>query len=420
VSVASSDSAKHFDQVPTRPSHGTEPEEWPATEDPRAESFLQRAGEPDALIREARRRTRRRRARGAMAVMTVLGSVTAIVLLTDSGAKRPTGAPARGPATVLPAGRVVSLASAGPLAVAPDGALYVADIARHRVLVRLRDGRFRVIAGTGRDGFSGDGGLAIRAALSTITDIASSATGDLYIADGGRIRVVGHDGIIRTVAGDGQPLPMAHRQPVATIHSGTPALDAALGSPQSVSAETPMIAFSPAGRLYISTAVQLVRLTSRGTLTAIRAVVTSGPSVLRGLLRGAGPLAIDHHGNIDIAGFNGWSIWQISPSGVAHEVGAGSGARESGGDLSLLQRAPSGRVYGENGPELLELDGRQLKPTHDFGNSFWLTYFAFGPRGGVYADELPGNGGFEARQRLLAIGRGHATLLWEQPDKAKH
>ena len=418
MSVASPDSVNSFEQVPTSPSHGAEPGEWPAAEDPPAEPFLRGAGEPDALIREARRRTHRRWARGALAVMTVLGSVTAIVLLTDSSAKRPTGAPARSPATVLPAGGVVSLASAGPLAVAPDGALYVVDISRHRVLVRLRDGRFRVIAGTGRDGFSGDGGLATRAALSTITDIAFSATGELYIADGGRIRVVGHDGIIRTVAGDGQPLPMAHRRPVATIHSGTPALDAALGSPQTVSAETPMIAFSRGGRLYISTAVQVVRLTSRGTLTPIRAVV-SRPSVLRGPLRGAGPLAVDEHGDIDVAGFNGWSIWQITPSGVAHEVGAGSGARESGGDLSVLQRAPSGRGYGENGPELLELGGRQLKPAHNFGNSFWLTYFAFSPHGGAYADEIPGNGGFEARQKLLAVRRGRATLLWEQPNKAK-
>jgi hypothetical protein len=408
-----------FDQVPTTLGNGAGPEEWP--EDLPAESLLRGAGEPDALIRKARRRTRRRWARRALAVMTALGSVTAIVLLTDSSATRPTGAPARSPATVLPAGRLVPLASAGPLAVAPDGALYVADIARHRVLLRLRDGRFRVIAGIGREGFSGDGGLATRAELSTVTDLAFSATGDdLYIADGGRIRVVGHDGIIRTVAGDGQPLPMAHGQPVATIHSGTPALDAALGSPQTVSTETPMIAFGPAGRLYISTAVQVVRLTSRGTLTPIRAVVTSGPSALRGPLRGAGPLAIDDHGDIDVAGFNGWSIWQITPSGVAHEVGAGSGARESGGGLSQLQRAPSGRVYGENGPELLELDGRQLKPAQSFGNSFWLTYFAFSPHGGAYADEIPGNGGFEARQKLLAVRRGHATLLWEQPNKAKY
>lgn len=386
----------------------------------RSDADAQREREsPDVLFEEARRRRRRRWVLGVLATMIVLAAIAVVISLTNSGAKRPTGATARSSAGLLPAGEVVSLASAGPLAVSPDGALYVVDIARHRVLVRLRNGHFRVIAGSGRDGFSGDGGRATRAELSTVTDIAFSSTGDLYIADGGRIRVVDHEGIIRTVAGDGQQLPTAHRQLVARIRSGTPALGAALGSPQTVGAETPMIAFSPGGQLYLSTALQVLRLTSRGTLTPIRAVVTSGPSVLRGPLHDFGPLAIDNHGNIDIAGFNGWSIWQITASGVAREVGVGSGARESGGDYSLLQRAPSGRVYGEDGPELIELDGRQLRPAHNFGNSFWLTYFAFGPHGGVYADEIPGNGAFEVRQKLLAIRRGHGTLLWEQPNKAE-
>jgi len=375
---------------------------------------------PDVLFEEARRRRRRRWTLGSLALMIVLGSVATVVSLNSSGAKRPAAAPSRSLAGALPDGRVVSLATAGPLAVAPDGALYVVDIARHRVLVRLRNGRFAVIAGNGRDGFSGDGGLATRAELSTITDIAFSPTGDLYIADGGRIRVVDHDGIIRTIAGDGQPLPMVHRLFVANIRPGTSALSAALGSPRTVSYESPMIAFSRRGQLYISTGVQVLRLADNGTLTPVRAVVTSGPSILRGRLSGFGPLAIDDRGNVDISGFNGWSIWQITPSGVAHEIGPGSGARRSGGGLSLLQRAPSGQVFGEDGSELLKIDGRQLKPAQNFGNSFWLTYFAFGPHDSIYADEIPGNAGFEARQELLVSRRGHGTLLWEQPSKARH
>ncbi len=338
------------------------------------------------------------------------------VALVGSGARRPTSSAGHGSAGVLPAGKVVALANAGPLAVAPDGALYVADIARHRVLVRLHDGRFRVIAGDGRDGFSGDGGLATRAELSTITDVAVSPSGDLYIADGGRIRVVGRDGIIRTVAGDGRPLPTAHRQPLAQIVAGTPALSAALGAPRAVSYDAPMIAFSPGGQLYISTGLQVVRLTAHGTLTSIRAVVADSSLGLHGPLRGFGPLAVDRDGDIDVAGFNGWSVWQITPAGVAHEVGeGGSGARRSGGGYSVLERAANGRVYAENGPELLEIDGRQLVRAHSFGDAFWLTYFAFAPDGGIYADEIAGDSGFEARQQLREIKRGTSALLWEQP-----
>ncbi len=372
----------------------------------------------ESVVKEARARARRRWALSAVTLIVIFGGIGAVVSLTRSGARRPTISVGHHLVGLLPVGKVVSLASAGPLAVASDGALYVADIARHRVLVRLPDGRFRVIAGDGRDGFSGDGGPATRAKLSTITDIAVSQRGDLYIADGGRIRVVGHDGIIRTVAGDGQPLPTAHRQPLAKIVAGTPALSAALGAPRSVSSEAPMIAFSPDRQLYISTGLQVLRLTSGGTLIPIRAVVSSGPSVLDGALRDFGPLAIDRRGNIDVAGFNGWSVWQITPAGVAHQVGPGSSARESGGDYSLLERAPNGRVYGENGPALFEIDGRQVTPAHSFGDSFWLTYFAFGPGGGIYADEIPGDSGFEARQQLLETHRGHSAVLWEQPKRA--
>ena len=376
--------------------------------------------DPEALIREARRRTRRRRAIRVVALVAVSACIAAVRRWATRAPNGRRCRPAHDATGALGTGPVVALATAGALAVAPDGTLYVADIARHRVLVRLPDGHFRVVAGDGRDGFSGDGGLATRAMLSTITDIALSPAGNLYIADGGRVRVVSRRGIIRTVAGDGQPLPIAHRRTVGEIRPGTPALHAALGAPQSVSSEAPMLAFSPGGQLYISTGEQVVRLTSRGTLTPMRAVVTSGPSVLRGPLRDFGPLAIDRSGTIDVSGFNGWSIWQITAAGVAHEVGPGSGARESGGGYSLLERAPNGRVYGENGPMLLEIDGRRLKPAHNFGDSFWLTYFAFGASGSIYADEIPGDGGFEARQQLLMVHHGHKTLLWEQPKPAKH
>ena len=53
--------------------------------------------------------------------------------------------------------------------------------------------------------FSGDGGPATEAMIYQPTDVAVSADGGLYIADWGnrRIRRVGPDGIITTVAGNG-------------------------------------------------------------------------------------------------------------------------------------------------------------------------------------------------------------------------
>lgn len=92
-----------------------------------------------------------------------MGCAAVLVSTIGLGGVRRTVAERGGLAGGLPMGAVVPLRIAGPLAVAPDGALYVADVATHRVLAQLPDGRFRVIAGTGTAGFSGDGRLARRA-----------------------------------------------------------------------------------------------------------------------------------------------------------------------------------------------------------------------------------------------------------------
>jgi hypothetical protein len=67
-------------------------------------------------------------------------------------------------------------------------------------------GNIATVAGTGSPGFSGDGGLAVDAALNHPYMAWADAGGDVYIADynNHRIRKVdGKTGIITTVAGTG-------------------------------------------------------------------------------------------------------------------------------------------------------------------------------------------------------------------------
>jgi RHS repeat-associated protein len=91
------------------------------------------------------------------------------------------------------------------VAIGPDGSLYIADSANHRIRRVGTDGIITTVAGTGAPIFSGDGQLATNASLSSPTDIAVGTDGSFYIADMGnhRIRRVGSDGIITTVAGTG-------------------------------------------------------------------------------------------------------------------------------------------------------------------------------------------------------------------------
>ena len=90
------------------------------------------------------------------------------------------------------------------LALGPDGSLYIAEFAR-RVRCVKPDGTITTVAGTGQHGFSGDGGPAIEAQLASSSDIALAPDGSLYIAEGPahRIRKVNPGGIIYTIAGTG-------------------------------------------------------------------------------------------------------------------------------------------------------------------------------------------------------------------------
>lgn len=92
------------------------------------------------------------------------------------------------------------------LALDAAGDLYVSDRFFHRVWrVDLSEQRVWRHAGTGGSDFDGDGGPAVEAAVNGPAGLAVDAQGALYIADSEnrRVRRVGSDGVITTVAGVG-------------------------------------------------------------------------------------------------------------------------------------------------------------------------------------------------------------------------
>jgi streptogramin lyase len=97
-----------------------------------------------------------------------------------------------------------------PFALAVDsvGNLFIIENGTFKVQrVDARTGVIRAFAGTGRDGFSGDGGPATDADMNPV-GLAVDEHGNLYISDTehNRIRRVdGATGIISTVAGNGFP-----------------------------------------------------------------------------------------------------------------------------------------------------------------------------------------------------------------------
>src|SRR5208282_1432049 len=94
-----------------------------------------------------------------------------------------------------------------PAGVAVDatGSLFIADEGSQRIRKVGSNGIITTVAGNGTQGYSGDGGAATNAELYLPTGVAVDASGNLFIVDSGNnvIRKVGTNGIIATVAGNG-------------------------------------------------------------------------------------------------------------------------------------------------------------------------------------------------------------------------
>src|SRR5262249_44190632 len=121
------------------------------------------------------------------------------------------GAPANigegGPATQ--AGLVFAGATHIGLAADTNGNVYIADPGTNRIRKVNSAGTITTVAGSGglgNSGFSGDGGPATAAQLTSPSGVALDSAGNIYIAStgNGRIRKVDTTGSITTVAGEGK------------------------------------------------------------------------------------------------------------------------------------------------------------------------------------------------------------------------
>jgi sugar lactone lactonase YvrE len=118
-----------------------------------------------------------------------------------AGCGRPGDTGDGGPATAACLRHPTGLAADG------RGAVWVADTMNHRVRRIGPDGVITTVAGTGEPGGTGDGGPATAAALCFPEAVAVLRSGAVLVADtmNHRVRRIGPDGVITTVAGTGEP-----------------------------------------------------------------------------------------------------------------------------------------------------------------------------------------------------------------------
>jgi streptogramin lyase len=92
------------------------------------------------------------------------------------------------------------------LALDHKGNIYICDLENQRIRKVDRDGIIHTVAGTGKKGYSGDGGPATKAALKDPWGVAVDREGNVYIADHHNrvVRKVDPKGKITTIAGTGE------------------------------------------------------------------------------------------------------------------------------------------------------------------------------------------------------------------------
>jgi DNA-binding CsgD family transcriptional regulator/sugar lactone lactonase YvrE len=224
-----------------------------------------------------------------------------------------------GPATA--SGLVRPLA----LAVGPAGEIYIAE--GNRVREIKKDGLITTLAGTGTAGNGGDGGPSAKAQLNTPQGLAVDTAGNVYIADtlNNRVRRVDADGTITTVAGTGE-----------SGYGG----DGALGAAARLNLPTGLaIGFSDA--LFIAdTGNNVIR--ELGADGIIRTVAGTGEAGYRGdpgraldaVLHAPGGLAFDSEGNLYIADTLNQRVRRVDVNGQIEAV-AGTGVAGFLGDGRL-------------------------------------------------------------------------------------
>jgi uncharacterized protein (TIGR03437 family) len=213
-----------------------------------------------------------------------------------------------GPAASAMLGRPFSLAIDGV------GNLYIADSAGERIRKIDVNGIITTIAGNGQSGFSGDGGLAINASLQTPVGVAVDQAGNVYIADGdnNRIRKVSVGGIISTFAGNGSE---------GFSGDGGLAVDAMINIPYDV-------AVDPAGNVYIADAGnnRIRKVSTSNIITTVAGTATNGfggdgGPATQAILNFPWGLAIDATGNVYVGDMANERVRKIALGSTLVTVG---------------------------------------------------------------------------------------------------
>ncbi|MBI3852100.1 MAG: SMP-30/gluconolactonase/LRE family protein [Verrucomicrobia bacterium] len=233
----------------------------------------------------------------------------------------------------------------------PDGAIYFCDTANHSIRKVDAHGNISTVAGSGRAGYSGDGGPALQAELNEPYEVRFDKAGNMFFVEMSNNlvrRVDARTRIISTVAGNGKE---------GFSGDGGPATSATLKQPHSIQ-------FAPNGDLYIcdigNHRIRKVYMKT-GIITTFagngeHASTPDGARIEGTPLNGPRAIDFDRAGNLWLALREGNQVLKLDlKTGTIHHV-AGTGKKGftgNGGpakDATLsgpkgIAVAPNGNIY---------------------------------------------------------------------------
>jgi sugar lactone lactonase YvrE len=269
------------------------------------------------------------------------------------------------------------------VAVDSSGNLYIADSWNRRIRRVGTDGVITTVAGTGYGGYNGDDQSATSAELRGACGVAVDSAGNLHIADlwNNRVRRVGTDGMITTVAGTGH---------LGYNGDDQPASSASLTMPCGVAADS-------VGNLYIADTYcnRIRRVATDGMITTVAGTGHGGyngdhrPATSADLAAPCG-VAVDDAGNLYIADASNDRVRRVGTDGMITTV-AGTGHGGYNGDhrpaISAELGAPSGVALDDAGN--LYIADTENNRVRRVGTDGMITTVAGTGHGGYNGDHRP-------------------------------
>jgi hypothetical protein len=223
-----------------------------------------------------------------------------------------------------------------PEGIATDrqGNVYFVDLDHQRVRKVDTHGKITTFAGTGKAGFSGDGGPARKAQLNYPYAVATDRNGNVYIADylNRRVRKVNKHGKISTFAGNGE---IANVFNPRSIGLEGPATDARLSAPSG-------LAVDGNGNVYVSGSWIVRRIDRHGVLHAFAGTrlgfAGDGGPATQAQLGTMSQIAADKDGNVYVTDYTVNRVRKIDTHGTISTL-AGTGKHGFSGDHGPARKA---------------------------------------------------------------------------------